>query len=145
MEDSQIGLAMKRVYELLHVGEYLDDFAQRRRLNGVISKLHRVIGLSPLQSAVVCNMFFMSANLPGTRQVRKNIGHVLTAARIVYGIPVFIAITSSERHSGLTCHLTRYPLNDPGIQVGSPEFKALPGYLRTSPLAADTAEVELPE
>ena len=90
-------------------------------------------------------MFFMSAHLAGTRQVRKNIGHMLTAARVVYGIPIFMIVTPSERHSGLTCHLTRYRLSDPGIQVGSPELKAVSGYLYPSLLATETAKVDIPD
>ena len=144
-EDSQVGIAMKRLYELLHAGDYMDDTGQRKRLNGDISKLHKVIGLSPLQGAIIRNMFFMSAHLAGTRQVRKTIGHLLTAARVAYGIPIFITTTPSERHSGLTCHLTRYRLRDPGIQVGSPELAAVAGYLHPSLMEAETAEAELPD
>ena len=80
--DTQIGLAMKRLYELLHDGEYLDDLGERKPLRGDISKLPRVIGLSTLQQNIVRNMLFMSGRLPGTRQIRKSIGHLLTAARI---------------------------------------------------------------
>ena len=144
-DDTQIGLAMKRLYELLHTGEYVDDAGHRKRLNGDISKLSRVIGLTPLQSAIVRNMFFMSARLAGTRQVRKHIGHMLTAARIAYGVPIFMTVTPSERHSGLTVHLTRYRLGDPGIRVATPELQGLAGYLYPSVLASESARIELPE
>ena len=128
VEDSQIGKAMKRLYDLLHDGEYLDDNNNRKKIGGDISKLHKVIGLSPLQLAIIRNMYFMSANLSGTRQVRKLIGHMLTAGRVVYGIPVFMTVTPGERHSSLTCHLTRYRSNDPGIKIGSPELQVLAGH-----------------
>ena len=77
-------------------------------------------------------MYFMSANLSGTRQARKLIGHMLTAGRVVYGIPVFMTMTPGERHSTLTCHLTRYRSNDPGITIGSPELRDVAGYSQPS-------------
>ena len=144
-QDTQIGLAMKRLYELLHTGEYIDDAGVRRRLNGDISKLPRVIGLSPLQAAVVRNMSFMSGRLPGTRQIRKSIGHLLTAGRVVYGVPIFLTVTPSERHSGLTVHLTRYRLSDPGIRIASPELQPLAGHVYPSVLESESAQIELPE
>ena len=147
--DTHIGLAMKRLYELLYTGEYLDDLGKRRQIKGDISKLHKVLGLTPLQNAVIRNMFFMSARLPGTRQVRKMIGHLLTAARVVYGCPVFMTVTPSERHSGLTVHLTRYRRGDPGIKIGSPEFTDLAGYKYPSiyedPEDVESCAIELPE
>ena len=36
---------MKRLYELLQTGEYLDDHGTRKQIRGDISKLHKVIGL----------------------------------------------------------------------------------------------------
>ena len=80
--DTHVGLAMKRLYELLHTGEYVDDLGQRRPIRGDVSKIQRILGLTPLQNAVIRNMFFMSSRLPGTRQVRKSIGRLLTAARV---------------------------------------------------------------
>ena len=86
----------------------------------------------------------MSAKLPGTRQVRKSIGHLLTAGRIAYGVPLFVTITPSERHSGLTCRLSRYRKSDPGIACGSPELRAWIDYRYPSVYATESIEVDFP-
>ena len=116
--DTHIGLAMKRLYELLHTGEYIDAKGQRKPIKGDISKLHKVLGLSPLQTAVIRNMFFMSARLPGTRQIRKMIGHLLTAGRVVYGCPVFTDF--NLRQDDLATNMHTYNKNGHGTTLGRP-------------------------
>ena len=113
-----------------------------------MSKLHRVIGLTALQKAILQNMFFMSSRLEGTRQIRKMIGHLLTGGRIVYGLPVFMTATPSERHSGWAIRFSRYRRNDPGVRVGSPEFIPYAGYYVPSlygSLESEEADFDLPE
>ena len=146
--DTNVGLAMKRLYEMLQDGEYKDESGKRKPIKGDMSKLHRLIGMSPLQEAIVRNMFFMSAKIEGTRQIRKMIGHVITGGRVVYGLPVYMTVTPSERHSGLAIRLSRYRRNDPGLRVGSPEFSPYAGYDAPSlygPDNVETAELDLPE
>jgi len=89
------------------------------------------IGLTATQRALVQNYRFMSARIPGTRQVRRSINHLVFSSRIVYGLPVFITITPSERHSILMIRLSRYRLHDPAIRVANPEFARWAG--RNSP------------
>ena len=113
-----------------------------------MSKLHRVIGLTALQKAILQNMFFMSSRLEGTRQIRKMIGHLLTGGRIVYGLPVFMTVTPSERHSGWAIRFSRYRKSDPGVRVGSPEFTPYAGYNVPSlygSLESEEADIDLPE
>ena len=146
-QDTDIGLAMKRLYALLEVGEYLDDKGNRKPINRDISKLHKVIGVSAFQKHVLQNVFFMSSRLPGTRQIRKMIGHVITAARVIHGNPLFVTATPSERHSGLAVHFSRYRLQDPGLVVRRPEFKPYVGYDCPSLFANDDMEsitIDLP-
>ena len=64
----------------------------------------------------------MSSRLPGTRQVRRSINHYLFSARVVYGVPVFMTVTPSERHSGLCVRLFRYRRNDPAIAHAGQAF-----------------------
>ncbi len=127
----------------------VDDHGVRKEIRGDISKIHRLIGLSPLQQAVIRNMFFMSARLPGTRQIRKMIGHLLTGARIVYGVPIFMTVTPSERHSGWSIRFFRARRSDPGVTVGNSEFEPFIGYavppLYGSNVDCETCDVELPE
>ena len=70
-----------------------------------ISFLFFTFVLSVLQTTLLQNYHFMSRHIPGTRQVRHHIRHIILSRRVSYDIPVFMTITPSERHSGLTmCH-----------------------------------------
>ena len=111
-----------RIYKLLWDGEYEDEAGVRRRARGDISKINRIVGLTPTEKALVQNYHFMSAKIAGTRQVRRQINHYVFSARIVYGCPVFMTVTPSERHSGLAIRLSRFRKNDPGVRLGAPEL-----------------------
>merc|ERR1712185_111415 len=71
---------------------------------------------------MIQNYHFMSTRVPGSRQIRRSMHHVVFSSRVTYGLPVFVTLTPSERHSGLMIRLTRYRRNDPAITVASPEF-----------------------
>ena len=58
---------------------------------------------------------FLSSQIPGTQQIRLDIGHALFGARIEFGDPLFITISPSTRHSALCIRLSRYRRNDPAI------------------------------
>ena len=68
---------------------------------------------------------FKSRTLSGAQELRLQMGHCLTGANIVYGTGVFITISPSERHSGLALRLLRKRANDPWLNYGEPNFKAL--------------------
>ena len=51
--------------------------------------------------------WFKSRTLAGAQELRLQMGHCLTGSNIVYGTGVFITISPSERHSGLTLRLLR--------------------------------------
>ena len=57
----------------------------------------------------------MSDRVPGTREIRHEIGHIVFSAMVFYGHPLFLTISPSERHSGLILHLSRFRRGDPGI------------------------------
>ena len=86
------------------------------------------IGLSQKQKSLILNYQFMSTRIPGTRQVRRSINHLVFSSRVIYGLPVFMTITPSERHSALMIRLSRYRRNDPAILFGSPEFAPWAGF-----------------
>ncbi len=92
----------------------------------------------------------MSAKIAGTRQVRRQINHYVFSARIVYGCPVFMTVTPSERHSGLAIRLSRFRKNDPGVRFGAPELlpwigHSAPHIFPASEEDAESISVELPE
>jgi hypothetical protein len=112
MADGDIGKATTRIYELLWTGEYMSN-GQRLPIRGDISKIEQVIGLADTEKALIRNYHFMSSRIAGTRQIRSSIRHMVFASRIPYGVPLFVTVTPSERHSGLSVHLIRGRFRDP--------------------------------
>ena len=112
-EDIKAGAAAARIYKLLWEGEYLDSAGRRRNISGDITKIPYAIGISATEKALLQNYHFMSSRIPGTRQVRNHIRHVIFSSRVFYGVPVFMTFTPSERHSGLTIRLSRGRCTDP--------------------------------
>ena len=121
-QEKAIGEAAANIYKLLWDGEYRRADGSRQPIHGDTAKIMDAIGLTATQRALVQNYRFMSARIPGTRQVRRSINHLVFSSRIVYGLPVFLTITPSERHSILMIRLSRYRLEDPAIRVANPEF-----------------------
>ena len=109
---ASIGEAASRIYNLLHEGEYADATGRRFPVRGDISKITRIIGLRNTEKALLQNFHFMSSRLPGTRQVRNSIRHIIFSSRIFFGAPVFMTLTPSERHSGLAIRLYRGRASD---------------------------------
>ena len=110
--------ACRLLYALAH-GEYRNAEGRMVTLKGDTSKISYCKGLSRQDLAMVKNYQFMSTRIPGTRQVRNEIRHVIFASRVFYGIPVFMTINPGERHSGLAIHLFRGRENDPAFAHGT--------------------------
>ena len=146
-----IGKATARIYQLLAKGKYKQPGTDKLLpINGDISKLSCCVDISRTQQALLRNYMFMSGKVAGTRQIRREINHLTFSAQVVYGLPVFLTFTPSERHSGLTLRLSRYRRNDPGITCGSPEFFPWIGYNKPSVYGSsdddkETINVELPD
>ena len=118
MNGKEMGKAAAKIYELLWNGEYIAPNGRRCAVQGDTSKIWQAIGLTRVQRALL-NYQCMIAKLPGTRQIRRNINHLIFSSRIVYGLPIFMTVTPSERHSCLAIRLTRYRRSDPAIQHGA--------------------------
>ena len=94
----------------------------------------------------------MSSRLPGTRQVRNSIRHVIFSSRVFYGIPVFMTFTPSERHSGLAIRLYRGRATDSAYTGAAHELRPWIGH-NTPSLCPEEVEssdgamaiVDLPE
>ena len=130
-DDLKAGEAAARIYTLLWKGEYFDAAGRRHQIVGDITKIPYAIGLNETEKALLQNYHFMSSRIPGTRQVRHHIRHIIFSSRVFYGIPVFMTITPSERHSGLTVHLYRGRRTDPAYTGTAQDLRAWIGY--TSP------------
>ena len=57
--DASIGEAAKRIYRLLHEGEYEDALGRRVPVRGDISKIMKIIGLKDTEKAILQNFHFM--------------------------------------------------------------------------------------
>ena len=140
--DASIGEAAKRIYRLLHEGEYEDALGRRVPVRGDISKIMKIIGLKNTEKALLQNFHFMSSRIPGTRQIRNSIRHIIFSSRIFYGVPVFMTLTPSERHSGLTIRLYRGRSCDPAYRDGhaAEDMRSWIGPQRRSLRPEDMAE-----
>jgi len=85
--DESIGQAAIRIYNLLHTGEYEDALGRRVPVRGDILKITKIIGQKNTEKAFLANFHFMSSRIPGTRQVRNSIRHIIVSSRIFYGVP----------------------------------------------------------
>ena len=75
--DADLQEALKGICLLLRDGEYKHSLGQLVKINGDISKLIQAVGLTPMQKAIVTNVQFISGTIPGTRRIRKRVGHVV--------------------------------------------------------------------
>ena len=91
-----IGFAAARLYELLWSGEYTLPDGMRVPIQGDITTILDATGLTKTQRALLQNYEFMSARIPGTRQIRRSISHLVFSSRVVYGLPVFMTVAPSE-------------------------------------------------
>ena len=106
-----------------------------------------ILGLTTLEKAILQNYTYMTAALAGTRQIRRRIGWVHVSSRIVHGVPHFMTVTPSEKHSGLCVRLMRYREGDPGLQTAHGTlFKPWIGSNVPSLCAPEgVVEIDLPE
>ena len=69
--------------------------------------------VSPLQKQLLADFRFRTAMIPGTQELRVQIGKVRFWATVTYGHPLFLTISPSEGHSYLALRLSRYRSHDP--------------------------------
>ena len=128
LSDTQISLATARIYEILWKGE-CEMHGTRSRINGDMSKLPFAVGLNDVEKGLLTNYQFMSSMLAGTRQIRRRIRYLLFSSIVVYGPPVFMTFTPSERHSGLAIRLYRGRRNDPAYASEGHDAKDFAEYI----------------
>ena len=140
------------LYDHLWNGYQITASGRKRRINGDITKLRFARGLTKAQKHLLREMGFVAQKLSGTQELRVDFGHMLWGANSMYGLPVFITVSPSPRHSGLCLKLFRKRLNDPYLKYGDPELKeVLRGLAVVETPAIETAAsedcvtIELPE
>ena len=75
--------------------------------------------LSEAERNLVKDLQFLSSTIPGTQQIRLDIGHALFGARVEFGDPLFVTISPSTRHSSFAIRVSRYRHLDPAIVYNS--------------------------
>jgi hypothetical protein len=111
--------AAEALYDKLKSG-YWWDGRKRKRINHDVTKLQYALNLSNVERRLIKDMQFLSSTVPGTQQIRLQIGHALFGARVELGDPLFLTISPSSRHSGFTIKVSRYRESDPAVRFRNP-------------------------
>jgi len=94
-------------------GKYTDPAGKNRPVNGDMTKVRYVPGLSLGAKKLLQNLEHTSRKLPGTQETRRQMRFDTHANRIKYGVPVFVTFSPDERHSNLMIRFSRTRRNDP--------------------------------
>ena len=106
--------AAKSLYKHLHFG-FGGTGLHRVPIAGDTTKLPYASGLSPLEKKLAWTQHFLAAQLPGSQQLRRGMGHRQFGARVVYGDCMFFTVSPNEHHSALVLRLSRFRKSDPYI------------------------------
>ena len=77
MADTTMHKHIQSILRKLECGEVQYPDGTRVSVKGNVSKISRILGLTPEEKALISNFEFMSASLAGTRQMRRRIGHII--------------------------------------------------------------------
>ena len=113
----------QEIYRKLRQGVYVDVNNQNKAINGDLSKLRYVPGLSAAAQKLLGNAEARTKNIPGTHAVRSTMRHQTHAYRVNYGLAIFITFSPSERDSTIMVRMVRARRGDPAIgEDGSKAF-----------------------
>lgn len=123
MTPTEIEHGAQEIYRKLRQGVYVDVNNQNKAVNGDLSKLRYVPGLSAAAQKLLGNAEARTKTIPGTHAVRSTMRHQTHAYRVNYGLAIFITFSPSERDSTIMVRMVRARLGDPAIgQDGSKAF-----------------------
>jgi hypothetical protein len=100
--------AAAELYQMLYGGYYRTAGGRRRAVGGDIAKLRHAEHLSEKAKLLLRSIRYVSSHLGGVQEVRTKIGNALFGARVVYGEPLFVTVSPSSRHSGLSPFLFKF-------------------------------------
>lgn len=116
--NAKLEQSLKGIYRTQYDGEYMDGMGRRIPANRLVSHISQIIGLTEEEKALVSNFHYITSRLAGTRQIRRHIGHIVKSGMIIYGNPMSLTVTPSERHSGLCIRLTLVRRKDLAPKAG---------------------------
>eukprot|EP00435_Cladocopium_sp_Y103_P028722 s3575_g7.t1 len=116
MTTKEIQAPTQEVYRQLHFGTYLDTNNELNPVNGDLSKVAYVPGLSVGAHHVLNNLQARTRKVPGTHAVRSTMRHQTHANRICYGtVSLFVTFSPSEKDSAIAVRMARARQSDPAI------------------------------
>ena len=124
--DKELIDAMKNLYKALHKG-CIGSGVNRIPINGDTTRLPHAKGLTPLERRLAMAHSLMARDMSGTQQLRQLMGHTQFGARVSYGDCLFLTLSPNPQMSALTLRLSRYRDDDPYVQHGGAQTRALAG------------------
>ena len=135
MANTVVFKALRSLFHRLKHGTYSRKDGSKARIDGGTAKLTYATDLSDLERKILVNFDHISQCVPGTLEIRKQIGHLTLAGEVFYGSSIFGTISPSERHGNLRVRLSRYRRNDPAVRHMQDECQACTG-MEWPPVAA---------
>ena len=134
--------AAERLYERLRKGKYCTG-KQLKPIDYDTRKLWYAEGLTKPEREILIAVRNRQQTMPGTVEVRKQIGRYLFGARVELGEPLFVTVSPTTRHNGLCMRFSRYRARDPAAQ----EMRG-PWFARDKPPLwnkDELADIDLPD
>ena len=108
-------------------GQYVDAGGRVQKVNGDLTKVGRVAGLSSTAQKMLRSISGTAKHLPGTQEARAKMRHEIEAMRVRYGTPIFVTMSPDEAHQLLFVRLSRGRVTDPCHARDTPDLVAARG------------------
>ena len=114
----------KAAMELLAAlsGQYMDASGRVHKVNGDLTKVGRVAGLSVVAQKMLRSISGTAKHLPGTQEARAKMRHEIEAMRVRHGTPIFVTMSPDETHQLLFVRLSRARSTGPMPRAGYARF-----------------------
>ena len=86
-------------------------------MNGDLTKVRWVEGLSPAAQRLLQHIEHASRNLPGSQEARRLMRFDTQAIRILYGVPIYVSFSPDERHNLLMIRFARTRQHDTFVKT----------------------------
>ena len=80
-------------------GKYQDVNGRMQKVNGDITRIRHVPGLSPAAKRLLQNIEHTSRKIPGTQEVRRLMRFEIQGYRVRYGVPIFVTFSPQMKHT----------------------------------------------
>ena len=137
--------SLRSLYHRLQHGSYTRKDGTTTRIDGDTAKLKYAVGLTGIERKILMNFDHISQSVPGTLEIRKQIGHVTLAGEVAMGSSIFGTISPSERHGNTRIRLSRYRRNDPAVKYMDAASQMCVGCNYPPLSVADGAEFQVPD